>query len=343
LRTELRIARASWPAVAGLLLGLAVGGVWTLLQPDRYRAEARVVVQGNNVSTVLPAVKALGESSILEQNVAQTQRLAHPPHVSATAGAGSLVKLTVEAGDPERARQIDAEAAQVLTQLVQRRFGTDPGVTATVLDPAHPVEQTSPTGARNLLIAGLAGLVLGAGAAVASSRRRAVPSGPTSVDPEQERRLSMRIDAVAKRERALAKRAGELAARERAADELASGLAARERALAEAVVQRAAEAAAAKPEPEPEPAPKPEPEPEPEQEPSVRTQVPSSAWTIEGLEHIAREQRAAFPALAAEWDTYLYLLREHATIEGALPRSFDPLIAEVFGAALDRYPGDSTD
>ena len=298
--------------------------MWTLLQSDRYRAETRVVLQGNHVSTVLPAVKALGESSILEQNVAQTQRLSHPPHVSASAGAGGLVKLTVEAGDPERARQIDAEAAQVLTQLVQRRFGTDPGVTATVLDPAHPVEQTSPTAARNLLIAGLAGLVLGAGAAVASSRRRGFASGPTSADPEQERRLNKRIDAVAKRERALAKRAGELAARERA--------------FAEAVVQRAAEAAAA----EPEPQRAPEPEPEPEQEPSVQART-SGAWTIEGLERIAREQRAAFPALAAEWDTYLYLLREHATIEGALPRSFDPLIAEVFGAALDRPPGDSTD
>jgi hypothetical protein len=296
--------------------------VWALLQSDRYRAETRVVLQGNRVSTVLPAVKALGESSILEQNVAQTQRLSHPPHVSASAGAGGLVKLTVEAGDPERARQIDAEAAQVLTQLVQRRFGTDPGVTATVLDPAHPVEQTSPTGARNLLIAGLAGLVLGAGAAFASSRRRAVPSGPTGADPEQERRLSKRIDAVAKRERALAKRAGELAARERA--------------FAEAVVQRAADAAAAEQEPER------APEPEPEQEASVQARVPSGAWTIEGLERIAREQRDAFPALAAEWDTYLYLLREHATIEGALPRSFDPLIAEVFGAALDRHSGDST-
>ena len=298
--------------------------MWTLLQSDRYRAETRVVLQGNHVSTVLPAVKALGESSILEQNVAQTQRLSHPPHVSASAGAGGLVKLTVEAGDPERARQIDAEAAQVLTQLVQRRFGTDPGVTATVLDPAHPVEQTSPTGARNLLIAGLAGLVLGSGAAVASSRRRGVPSGPTSADPEQERRLSKRIEAVAKRERALAKRAGELAARERA--------------LAEAVVQQAAKAAA-----QPEPVRAPEPEPEPEPEPSVQARVPTGAWTIEGLEGIAREQRAAFPALAAEWDTYLYLLRAHATIEGALPRSFDPLIAEVFGAALDRHPGDSTD
>jgi hypothetical protein len=312
--------------------------VWTLLQPDRYRAETRVVLQGNDVSTVLPAVKALGESSILEQNVAQTQRLSHPPHVSATAGAGGLVKLTVEAGDPEQARQIDAEAAQVLTQLVQRRFGTDPGVTATVLDPAHPVEQTSPTAARNLLIAGLAGLLLGASAAVASSRRRAIPAGPTSADPEQELRLSKRIDAVAKRERALANRAGELAARERAAEELASGLAARERALAEAVVRQAAEAAVAEAA-----AAEAEPEPEPEPEPSAQARVPTGAWTIEGLERIAREQRDAFPALAAEWETYLYLLREHATIEGALPRSFDPLIAEVFGAALDRYPRDSTD
>ena len=362
-----RVVRMGWPLLAGALIGLAAGGIWTLVQPDRYRAEARVLLRGQGVGRVEPAVRALGESSILEQNVAQTLHLKKPPHVHAQAGSGGVLTLSIEAGSRERARQIDAEAAQVLTQLVQTRFGTDPGVEASILDPAHATEQTSPTVGRNLLIAGLIGLALGAGATAAATRRHAelVVAGP--VDPAQERRLRKRVDEVTKRERALAKRAGELAARERAFEERARDLAARETGVeqqagelagrkqaleqqaadvagrAETVEQQAAELAgraqeleqeavtlaeaAAEPEPEPAPVPAALGTPPP---------APTGTWTMDELERLVRDRRGAFPERADEWDTYLFLLRDHAGIDGTLPRSFDLLIADVFGDALDR-------
>jgi hypothetical protein len=362
-----RILRTGWPVIAGALIGLAAGGIWTLVQPDRYRAETRVLLRGEGVSRVEPAVRALGESSILEQNVAQTLHLAKPSQVTAEAGAGGVLTLSVEAGSRERARQIDAEAAQVLTQLVQTRFGTDPGVQASILDPAHAAKQTSPTPPRNLLIAGLLGLGLGAAATAAAARRRPEPAVNGQVDPGQERRLRQRVDEVTKRERALAKRAGELAARERTSEERARELEARETAVerqagelagrkqvleqqaaevagrAETVEQHAAELAGRAQELEEqavtlaEAAAEPEPEPLPEPAPAAASaRAPSGTWTIEELEHVVRDRRAAFPERADEWETYLFLLRDHASIDGTLPRSFDVLIADVFGDALDR-------
>lgn len=364
-----RIVRMGWPVLAAVLIGLAAGGIWTLAQHDRYRAESRVLLRGEGVNQVEPAVRTLGESSILEQNVAQTLHLSKPVHVTAKAGSGGVLTLSVEAGSRERARQIDAEAAQVLTQLVQTRFGTDPGVEATILDPAHAVEQTSPTVARNLLVAGLLGLGVGAAASAAAARRRGQPVVAGQGDPSQERRLRQRVDEVTKGERALAKQAGELAARERAFEERVKELDAREAAVAqnagelarrkqkleqqaadvagraETVEQQAAELsgraqeleqqavtlaeAAAEPQSEPEPVPM-----------AVATPTgqvaPTGTWTMDELEHLVRDRHGAFPERADEWNTYLFLLRDHAGIDGTLPRSFDLLIADVFGDALDR-------
>jgi len=324
-----RIARAGRPVVVGALLGLAAGGIWTVVQPDRYRAEAKVLLRGGAVSSVMPAVDALAESSILEQNVRQTLHLSHTPHVSAKAGQGGVLTVSVEAGSRERARQIDAEAALVLIQRVATRFGTDPGVQATVLDAAHPVEQTSPTPERNLLMAGLIGLAVGIAGAVALARRRPLPLSALAgaVDPSIERRLRERVDAVAKRERTLARRAGELAGRESGLERRQTELAERQSRLERKETELAAAAV-------------PEPEPEPEvREPAPLALEPVSEtgrWRIEELERVVRERRDAFPDLAEDWETYLFLLRDHASIDGSLPRSFDPLIADVFGDALDR-------
>jgi hypothetical protein len=309
VRTTLeRIARAGWPVLAGVLLGLLPGGIWTLAQPERYRAETRVLVRGP-ARGLVPAVRALAESSLLEQNVAQTLRLSKPPSVSASAGEGGVLTLSVEAGSRDRARQLDAEAALVLGQLVRSRFGTS--VETTVLDPAHTVEQTSPTPERNLLIGGLIGLALGSGAAVALGRRRPIRLLDGAVDPSVERRLRARIDTVAKRERALARRAGALAQRE-------SLLGRRE---------------AAQPERQPEPEPEPEPAPEPELEP-VALRGASGRWSLDEIERRVRERGAAFPERVEEWNSYLFFLREHAGIDGGLPPNFDPLVSEVFEPLL---------
>jgi hypothetical protein len=309
--TLTRTARAGWPVVVSVLLGLAVGGIWTFAQPDRYRAEALVVVRGTAPSRAVPAVRALAESSLLEQNVAQTLRLSHPPRVTAEAEGGGVLKLSVEAGSRDRARQIDAEVVLVLTQLVGARFGNTQ-VETTVVDPSHPVEQTSPTPGRNLLIGGLIGLGLGLAASVALARgdpRRFVGG---AVDPGVERRLKARIDAVAKRERALAKRAAELAVRERA---LAEG----------------------RTEPEPEPVPEPGRVVAAELIEHERGPAPAAPsfgsvpQNLDELERRVRQRSHEFPDRVEEWNSYLFFLREHADSAGTLPPSFDSLVADVFG------------
>lgn len=310
-----RIARAGWPILAGALVGLAAGAIWTLAQPERHRAEAQVFVRGAGVNGVVPAVKALAESSLLEQNVAQTLHLSRPPQVTAEAKGGGVLTLSVEAGNRERARQIDAQVVIVLINLVSDRFGAT-RVAVTQVDAAHPARQTSPTPGRNLLLAGLVGLLLGSAAAVVLARRRALPIVAGAIDPNIERRLKARIDAVAKRERALARRAGELAKREKELQQ-------REEQLA-ATAGR------------PAPSPPPEPEPGPATPPAVPAlAVPSERWNIHALEALVREHGEPSDADYADWMTYLFFLRQHADADGALAPSFDALVADVFGDLIE--------
>lgn len=299
-----------------VLAGLAAGAIWTLLQPDRYRADARVLVRPTS-ARIVPAVEALAESSLVKANVAQTLRLSSSPEITAKRGDAGVLTVSAKAGSRDRARQIDAEALVILTQKVAQRFRAA-GVSATVLDPAHVAAQTSPTPGRNLLITGLAGLVVGIAVAVALSSTRPAEPSRAVADPRVEQRLNARIEQVTRRERTLAQRAGQLAAREQ-------DLARRE----DDFERRAAEVeAAAAPEPE-EPAPQPEAEPEP-----VPAEVrPAGRWTLQGLEALTRERTAAGAASGQqdEWSTYLFFLREHADADGALPPAFDQLVNDVFG------------
>jgi capsular polysaccharide biosynthesis protein len=306
--------------VACVLGGLAAGAIWTWLQADRYRADARVLVRPAS-SRIVPAVEALAESSLVASNVAQTLRLSSPPSISAMRGDGGVLTISVEAGGRERARQIDAETVVLLTQKVAQRFAAA-GVTATLLDPAHVAEQTSPTPRRNLLVTGLIGFALGLVGVFALVPRRVRTAPPESVvDPQAATRLQARLDAVTKREQSLARRAGELAARERS-------LAAREEAL-EAAVREAERKPP--PEPEPEPAPEPPPpEPEPEPTPSVLPSPAVSRWNLNELERLVRARADVPPETADEWRTYLQLLREHAAVDGTLPAGFDGLLNDVF-------------
>jgi hypothetical protein len=318
-------------AAACVLAGFAAGAIWTLVQGDRYRADARVLVRPAS-NRIVPAVEALAESSLVESNVGQTLHLSSPPRLSAKAGKGGVLTVSVEAGSPERARQIDAEAVVVLTQTVAHRFGTA-NVTATALDPAHAAEQTSPTAGRNFLIAGLIGLATGLAAATLTRGRAAAESGG---DSDAEHRLTSRIEAVAKRERALARRAGELAAREK-----------RLRQREEEHVAFAAQAAPSSGElPEPDPVVPPEtPDQEPElavpsEPPGRQPETPAPpepgprGWTLTAVERLLQEETDADPARYEEWRTYLYLLREHADYDGTLPSSFQALVADVFGELI---------
>lgn len=301
------------PLILGacVLVGLGAGGVWTLLQSDRFRADARVLVRPERET---PVVETFAESSLIESNVAQTLRLSSNPDISAKTGKGGVLTVSVEAGERERARQIDAEAVVILTQRVPQRSA---GTTTTVLDPAHVAEQTSPTPGRNLLITGLVGLLAGLAAAARTSPTQRPGVATTSVDPRAERRLQQRIDQVAQREMALAQRAGRLAAREKDIDE-------RERDFA------------ALPAPAPPPEPEPESEPEPQPVAPAPEPAPTGVWTLERLEHYINAERSRSPDRVEEWETYLFFLRQHAAIDGTLPASFDSLIADVYGDAFRR-------
>jgi capsular polysaccharide biosynthesis protein len=321
--------------VLGALVGLAAGALWTLLQSDEYRADARVLVRPASAH-VVPAVEALAESSLVATNIAQTLHLSSAPHISAKRGDSGVLTVSAEGGSRERARQIDAEAVVILLQKVQQRFAAV-HASATVLDPAHVAEQTSPTPGRNLLITGLAGLLAGLAVATALSPRA---RRARQAELELEQRLHARIGQVGKRELMLAQRAGQLAAREydleRRQDEEAAAGRRREDELAQKqrklerreseLETRAAELDARAAEPEPEPTPEPAPPPEPEPVPAVRT-----GWDLQALEERVAARADANPAQREEWEAYLFFLRQHADHDGKLPATFDGLVAEVFG------------
>jgi uncharacterized protein involved in exopolysaccharide biosynthesis len=160
----------------------------------------------------------------------------------------------------------------------------------------------------------------------------------------REAALAERVKAVTKRERALAKGEAALGARVEAVTERESSLAERgttlgervrsvterERALARAagelaVRERELERREARPEPEPAP----EPEPVASAEPA-EPGAPAGAWNLVTLERLVAERGSEFPDRVEEWQAYLFLLREHASLEGELPRSFDALVGDAF-------------
>ena len=100
-----RIAREVWPFVAGVLLGLAIGGVWTLLQPDRYRAETHLMLSGPPATRLAPAALTLANGSVVQENVKQTLRLSNPPDLSASLHQ-SILDIVAKTGSKERARQV---------------------------------------------------------------------------------------------------------------------------------------------------------------------------------------------------------------------------------------------
>jgi hypothetical protein len=305
-------------AVACVVAGLAAGAIWTWAQADRYRADARVLVRPAS-ARIVPAVEALAESSLVETNVAQTLRLSSPPDISAKRGDGGVLSVSVDAGSRERARQIDAEAVVILLQKVQQRFGTA-GVSATVLDPAHAAEQTSPTAGRNLLITGLIGLAAGLAAAVALRRS---PYVGAAADPAAERRLRARIDEVARREVALAQKAGKLAAREQA-------LAKRTRGTVEPEPPRVVPSLAVEPEGQELSAASTEPEPAAAAAAEGAHERPRGRWNLTDIERLVSARTDVSPERAEEWRMYLQLLRSHASVDGTLPAGFDALVNDVF-------------
>jgi hypothetical protein len=200
-------------------------------------------------------------------------------------------------------------------------------------------------------VALLGSLVLGLAVAALMSlagRRRAVPSAD---DPlaQRETVLAERVRAVTKRERALAKGEAALGERARTVDDRRESLAKRGTALGErvrtvtererALARQAGELAARERELERVAAaqaavPEPEPEPEPELAAPAELLGPAGAWNLVTLERLVAERGSEFPDRVEQWQAYLFFLREHASLEGVLPPSFDALVDETFHELL---------
>jgi hypothetical protein len=338
--------RRWWPLALGVLLGVLAGVLVSLLGSGTRRAEASVLVSSPAgpaaVKPMLPNLRELATSGVVAANVRSTLRLKESTQelrrqLHATVRPQSeviAISATEEVAD--HARQVAQEAALVFAQLVDVRFGTgEPALHAAVLDSAHVLGGPNRRLVRNGLIGALVGLLLGSASmfVLASGTRPVVAAGGDDHDlNKREALLEQRVKGVTARERALADRAGKLAAREQELD-------AREQELeARAASKREVEAlAAASPPPVPEPVPAPEAEPEP----ALPTRA--GTWNLNELQRAVEAYADPTPEQAESWRTYLYFVREHASPDGTLPRSLDPLIGDIFGEALNRPAGESTE
>ena len=362
-------ARRWWPLALGVLLGVLAGVLVSLLGSSTRRAEASVLISSSAgpaaVTPMLPNLRELATSGVVAANVRSTLRLTKSTaelrrQLHATVRRQSQV-IAVSAADEvaDHARQVAQEAAVVFAQLVGARFGTgEPPLHAAVLDSAHVLGGPERHLARNSLIGALVGLLLGSASmfVLASGTRPVAAAGGDDKDlRKREGLVDQRVKGVTARERALAERAGKLAAREQELDARAAALEAAEREVASragevatsqreladrsddiAAGQRELEAlAGATPPAEPVSAP------EPVAEPGLPTRA--GTWNLSELQRAVEAYADPTPEQAENWRTYLYFVREHASSDGTLPRSLDPLIGEIFGEALGRSVGGSTE
>jgi hypothetical protein len=324
--------RRLWIVSAALVVGVAVGLIFSYTGSASRRAEASVLVSSKQgpaaVAPFLPDLKTLATSSLLAGNVRSTLRLSASAEslrsrLHATIRPHTQVIAISATGSTARSsQQLAQEAAVVFSLLVGERFRTTtPPLTAAVLDPAHVFGGPNRHVLRNAFLGALIGLVFGTVAAVLFV---GPPPAPAQVPPtaardlmRREKLLERRISRVTAREHELASRAGIVKAQERE-------LALRERELEEAAAAQTAGAGAAEARmAELEAAPPSDLEPE-------AAIARGRGWTIDELDALVEANGDADPAQVEEWRAYLFFLRDHASADGRLPESFDSLIAEVF-------------
>ena len=355
------LARRWWPLAAGVLAGIVVAMLVSLLGSTSRTAEAKVLITSPAgtaaVRPLLGNLRELATSGVVAGNVKSTLRLPESAetlrrHLDASVRPGSeVIAITATDASADRARQLAQEAAVVFGQLVEARFGTStPELHAAGLDSAHVLAGPDRQFLRNGLIGALVGLLLGAAAMfVLAGRRReapvAVPAGDDRELEERERLLEERLKAVTAREREVATRVGKAAARDKESEARNAELATKERALDDRMgklakkerelEQRPAPPPPPPPPPPPEPVPAPEPEPVAPPEPAPERITRAGAWNVDDLERAVARQSNASAEQAEEWSTYLFFLREHASSDGALPPQFDGLVEDVFGSVVD--------
>jgi capsular polysaccharide biosynthesis protein len=355
-------ARRYWPVVGALAVGTIAGVLVSFLGSGTHEAQASVLISsptgGSAVRPMLLNLRELAVSGVVAGNVRSTLRLTEPTeelrrHLDAIVRPKTeVIAITARDAHAERARQLAQEAAAVFAQVVERRFGTGkPELHAAVLDSAHVLGATNRHVDRNSVAGGLIGLLLGAAAmfvlATRSRQALALPADDSDLR-NREQLLEQRVKSVAGRERALAARVGKIAARERELEEKVADLVARERDVEvgarevasseRALAERAKDVAVREKELEAKPdALAPEPAP-PETESAPVLAPARAAWNLNDLQKAVDSRTDVPPEQAEDWRTYLFLLRQHATQDGVLPRSFESLIREVFAEVLHVRP-----
>jgi capsular exopolysaccharide synthesis family protein len=177
------LRRRRWTVLVIVALAVGASSLLTLRQQSIYQAEATIAVgqgrglfnpqNGNSIQPFSTTMKELLESTVVARGVVHDLGLPLTPDqllskVSVSFNPDSAaLHVSVLDHVPARAKAIAASMSTHFTDLVAQRFGsaavggTEP-VRAFVWDPAHVVPgRVSPTPARNLIIAGALGLVLG--------------------------------------------------------------------------------------------------------------------------------------------------------------------------------------
>jgi len=354
------LARRWWPLAAGVLAGIVVAMLVSLLESTSRTAEAKVLITSPAgtaaVRPLLGNLRELATSGVVAGNVKSTLRLPESAEslrrqLDASVRPGSeVIAITATDASADRARQLAQEAGVVFGQLVEARFGTStPELHAAGLDSAHVLAGPDRHFLRNVLIGALVGLLLGSALMLVL----AIRTRQDAVDEELSKRedlVEQRVNGVTARERAIADRAGKLAAREQELDERAAALAAAEREVGSRarelasserkLADRAAEIAMSKRELEVLAAAPPPRPPEPVSVPQVETEpaLPprTGTWNLTELQAAVDAYADPTPEQAENWRTYLYFVREHASPDGTLQRSLDPLIADVFAEIVHR-------
>ena len=178
--------RRQWLVVLALVViaGGAAYGI-SMLQQPLYAASTKIVIgrgstlfqpqNGSQGQPVTATMSDLLQSNVVATNVIQALHLDTSPehlldrvHVS-TGSDTAVLAVTVDDPDSAQAERIAQEIGLVFSQLVKQRFGsgadgttTAQALTATVFDPAHVVPgKVEPRTVRNVVAAGVLGLVLG--------------------------------------------------------------------------------------------------------------------------------------------------------------------------------------
>ncbi|MFL6158071.1 MAG: polysaccharide biosynthesis tyrosine autokinase, partial [Marmoricola sp.] len=181
------MAQRRWlTIVVFFLLGLLGGGSLTYFQTPQYESKARIFISAQSASdsdasgavaaSYFAAQKVqsyaqLATSRDLMQRVIARLKLNLTPAQlgdkieASVAEQTVIIDLKVKDGDAGKAQQIAKAESELFTQYISE-LETSP-VKATVVDPAsYNPTQVSPKPALNLVIAGVLGLVLGAGMAL---------------------------------------------------------------------------------------------------------------------------------------------------------------------------------